>query len=370
VGGAGIIATSNDLAVHAMARGPAGGEWPAGWLPYQVGGPVQSRSPVVPITVVSSNPVVFLGAQDGYAYVLDAARGGAVAAPWSPVNVAAGKAVQAAPAGIFADFGGAHDYLLVGTRDPATDNVFVALDPGTGAVRGSFDNGGGSAGIGIINGAASVDYATSRVYFASHERAGGSNTTLWCLQLGTAPVLSACSGWVNPRTLGDIDGSPVVRADRLYVGSSAGGGTVYSIDAATGNPALDRTFVHGDGQVKGFVFPDRSTDDVYFATDNRVWLVSDAAGGMAENSVTGGVLLGSGVRPSPVLFVPGSHYVYVGGSDGKLYEINVAGAPAVKPLTLGDGLAVVGAPSLDRDYGLVHVGTEAGIFYAVSVPLP
>jgi hypothetical protein len=44
----------------------------------------------------------------------------------------------------------------------------------------------------------------------------------------------------------------------------------------------------------------------------------------------------------------------------------------VKPVPLGDGKAVVGAPSLDRGFepNLVHVGTEAGVFYAVSVPLP
>jgi hypothetical protein len=73
-----------------------------------------------------------------------------------------------------------------------------------------------------------------------------------------------------------------------------------------------------------------------------------------------------------VLFVPASHYLYVGGSDGSLYEIDVAvaGAPTVKSVVLGDGSAVVGAPSLDRDNSLVHVGTEAGVFYAVSVPLP
>jgi hypothetical protein len=41
-----------------------------------------------------------------------------------------------------------------------------------------------------------------------------------------------------------------------------------------------------------------------------------------------------------------------------------------KPLTLGDGLAVVGAPSLDNANSLIHVGTEAGIFCAVQGPLP
>jgi hypothetical protein len=89
------------------------------------------------------------------------------------------------------------------------------------------------------------------------------------------------------------------------------------------------------------------------------------------NKFTGPISLPGGAKPSPVLFVPGSHYVYVGGSDGKLYEIDTLQAtPVPKPVTLGDGLAVVGAPSYDRVHNLVHVGTEAGIFYAVQVPLP
>ena len=45
----------------------------------------------------------------------------------------------------------------------------VLLDPLTGGNLGSFNNGGGSTRIGIINSMASVDYATDRVYFASEE---------------------------------------------------------------------------------------------------------------------------------------------------------------------------------------------------------
>jgi hypothetical protein len=154
------------------------------------------------------------------------------------------------------------------------------------------------------------------------------------------------------------------------VGSAAGGGTIWSVDAATG--AADRSFVHADGQVKGFVFPDRNSDDVYFATDNRVWGFTDTAALGLQEKYPGGISLGTSAKPSPVLFVPGSHYLYVGGSDGRLYEIDVAGAPVVKSVTLGDGLSVVGAPSLDRGFtpNLVHVGTEAGVFYAVEAPLP
>jgi hypothetical protein len=298
---------------------------------------------------------------------VDGTLGGAVAFPWPPAPVAA-TAVQAAPAGIFTAFGGAYDYLLVGTRDDLADNALVALDPATGAEIARFTNGGGAGGIGIIGAMASVDYASRRVYFASHAKSGGSASTLWCLQLGPSspgPVFTLL--WA--RALGDIDSSPVLSNGRVYVGGPLGGGTVYSIDAATGNPLLDRTFVHGDGQVKSFVFPDRSSADIYFATDHFVWGVSDTADPMADK-FAGGVSLAAGVTPSPVLFVPGSHYVYVGGSDGRLYELDVlVSPPPVKWQVLGDGRAEVGAPSLDWPNGLVHVGSEAGVFYAVESPL-
>jgi hypothetical protein len=257
------------------------------------------------------------------------------------------------------------NYLLVGTRDGGADNALVALDPGSGVVIDSFDNGGGANGIGIINGMATVDYANRRVYFTSHEHPSGSVGTLWCLRLGPpGPVFTLL--WQRP--LGDISSSPVLRGDRVYLGSALGGGTVYSIEAATGNPLFDRTFVHGDGPVKDFVWPDWSSLDLYFATDTLVWGISDT-GAPSMPPKFPAISLAGGVTPSSVLFVPGNHYVYVGGSDGRLHEVDVLG-PGLKSEVLGDGLALVGAPSLDWANSLVHVGTEAGIFYAVEVPLP
>jgi hypothetical protein len=160
--------------------------------------------------------------------------------------------------------------------------------------------------------------------------------------------------------------------DRVVVGSPLGGGTLYSLNRSNGLLVNDRTFTHGDGQVKDFVFPDWRNDDLYFATDNFVWSLHDDGISITNNFPPTGITLAGGVGPSPaVLFVPGSHYLYVGGDDGKLYEVDVLGAtPAIKSVTLGDGLATVGAPSLDRGHDLIHVGTEAGVFYAVEVPLP
>ena len=366
VGGAGVIATSNDHVLHAMERGLNGGEWPAGWLPQALGDKVEGRSPIVPIDVSGANPVIYAGSFDGSVYVVDANAGGAAPLPWSPTPIA--SAVSAAPAGLFTDFGGGWDYLLVGTRNSfGTDNALYALDPETGGVVDFFDNGGGSGRIGFINGMASVDYSTGRVYFGSAEDPSGTGLTLWCLQLGSGPVFTPC--WAPQRMLGSILSSPVLMGDRVYVGSLAGGGTIHSIDAASGAAAMDRSIPIVDGPVKGFVFPDRANNDVWFATDNAIWGVHDDGASLSVK-FGAGFSLNSGVTPtSPVLFVPGSHYVYVGGSDGRLYELDTLG-PAMRSIQLGDGQAAVGAPSLDWPNGLIHVGTEAGVFYAVEFPLP
>jgi len=371
VGTAAVIATNNGNVVHAMGRGPSGGEWPSGWKPVPLGGAVQNRSPVVPILVGGSNPVVFMGAQDGFVYAVDGSTGGSAAAPWAGGPAALGGRVQAAPAGLFTAYGGAFNYLLVGTREGSADNAFKALDPADGSVLATFDNGGGSSGIGIISGMAAVDMLANpdRVYFTSHARVGGSPNTLWCLELKAAPGVFNLL-WARD-DLGDIESSPVLRGGRVLVGTLKNGGTLYSIDAATGSSALDRTFLHGDGPVKGFVFPDRAspTNDAYFATNTKVWGVSET-GAALVNKYAGGIPLPGAASPSIALFHTGSHYVYVGGGNGGLYQIdtNLPAPVAELAFVLGASPLTVGAPSLDTAYGLVHVGTEAGTFFAIEMP--
>jgi outer membrane protein assembly factor BamB len=255
--------------------------------------------------------------------------------------------------------------VLVGTRNQLTTNPseFFGLSLTAGGNVAGF-NGGGT--LGPINGTPAVDYATQRVYFASRQHASGP--TVWCVQVNaTDPALSPAAVW--SRNLGDVDGSPVLRNGRVYFGANSG--VVYSLDAATGLD--DRTVSPGDGPVKGFLFPDRRNDSLIFATSTKVWSVSDTAGGFVTNWTW---TMPSG-SPSIVLYWPQTNFVYVGGGNGRLYELDFTNATPGTPPTdrqaiLGDGTGQIGAPTLDIGVTprLLIVGSESGVLYGVEVPLP
>ena len=232
VSAAAIVAPANDRALYAMERGPAGGEWPTSWEPAQLGGVVQSRSPVIPLPVNGANPVVYLGAQDGSVYVVNGTLGGAAAFPWAP-----SLDRRHGPGGPRRDLLG----LGRGPRLPPRRHPRRRRgqpdgrpQPGRSRERDRLlrQRRGLTNAIGIISGMATVDYATSRVYFASHESPTGSNCTLWCLQMGPpGPVLSLVWQRALQR---HRRRAPCSTDGRVYVGSKDAGGTVYSINAATG----------------------------------------------------------------------------------------------------------------------------------------
>jgi hypothetical protein len=347
-----VLSVDNAGEVQAMTRSAAGGPWPAGppgWNPLVLSNPSQSRNPIVP---VGGGSRFFVTTQDGRVHAVDSTTG---ALDWSALL--APPATTGAPAGVFSAFGGQHDALFAGTS--ATDNnALHALDPATGALVASF----GPplvTGIGPILGMPVVDYSQSpenRVYFAT--RRGTRPETLWCLNLGPAGPLAFTVRWRID--VGDISGSPVLRNGRLYVGTDAG--EVLSLRADDGLDA--RALALGDGPVRGFVFPDRTNDEVFASTNTTVWRLTDSA----PWGIKWGVAISN---PSPPLLWPGTTHVYVGGGDGRLYQIEVpTGTVSSLALDYDPGLFVVGAPSLDVGFGIVHVGSEHGTFYAVRVPLP
>ena len=101
---------------------------------------------------------------------------------------------------------------------------------------------------------------------------------------------------------------------------------------------------------------------ITFSTTDSVWCLND-------DGLSGSLKWQVAAVPSPSapLAVPGGTNVLVGGSDGRLYQIDgVMPTPGVTSVLLSSGAAAVGAPGIDVINDLIHVGSEAGTIHAVS----
>jgi len=358
IGTGGTWAVSNDRVLHAMNPTAAGGDWPRSgdfsWIPLAMNGPAQARPPVVPTGVIAGHSLVtFLGSEDGHAYAADAHTGQLL---WQSSKL--GNILLASPSGIFTDFGGAYDLLFIGSRDATDDNVMYMLDPADGHILATFDNGGGTGAMGIISSGATVEYASNRIYFASRSRSGGSSDTLWCLGFTDTGFTKV---WSRP--YGDIDGAPVLIGGRLYVGNNAG--VVYAVDPADGSEIWH--YATNDGAVKGYVTPEYTAStprQLHFATTNTIWALTDNGGSAALAWQQGGV-----PGPSIPLAPFGENVLYVGSSDGRLYQLSSTTGSIETSVLLGDGTATIGSPALDVFYDVAYAGSESGTVYGVQLPL-
>ncbi len=343
-----------------MTRGTAGGPWPAAWKPVNLGSPAQSRSPIVPFAGGSR---AFYSTLDGWVHAIDAKTGAIL---W---QTQIGSVAVAAPAGIFVAYGGAWDYVLVGTRQ-ASGNRFYALDPGNGAVIDYYPKAGdplGLSALGAVTGMATVDYARGQVYFAAYQA-----TTLLALVPQAGPAVRRPAVRVGgPR----VQPSATSTAAR----SSAGTGCTSATSTAGCGRSTPRTgtalysWDTGDGNVKGFPFPDRRNGDVYFVTTinpllGRLVGVTDT--GTAFNSKWSQVAQ----KPLDAASLHGHEQAV---RRERSWPSRVPGCSSTRShgsvtntLDLESSAVVIGAPSLDLGVSpnMLYVGSAAGVIYATEVP--
>ena len=135
--------------------------------------------------------------------------------------------------------------------------------------------------------------------------------------------------------------------------------------------------------MKGFLFPDRRNDDLMFATNTRVWSISDdGSPSMPPNWqwTVGGL---SPVGDPLLAAEPTLRLRRQQGRQALRARLQpgqpVAPPTSKSPLVLGDGVGQIGAPTLDigvvppdvsAGKKLLVVGSESGVLYGVEVPLP
>jgi hypothetical protein len=367
IGTQNLIAVANEGGVYGITRGAtAGGLWPSTYRPFRATfNPIQGRPPILPISVLGSSRTTFVGSQDGRVYAYDSDRGveGVGGALWY-TSPSLGTLVQPGMAGMFTLFGGVGNHLLTGVRNGVASARAFSLNPFTGVTEGGPAN-FGVFQVGAINTTAAVDYTLSQVYFTSLEFTAGA-PSLWCVELNATGFNGLC--W-PPQTLpSGISGGPVQRNGRVYVGDDAG--QVWAFNAATGAAEWGPfTGCGGGNPIKSFVLPDRqgTGHDLYYATSSQLCAITD-------DYVGGPVLkwqLSTIPGPSaPILArIAGIAYIWVGSSNGNLYQIQ-ADNPAVITNVLVRTGATIGAAAYDGLDNMLYVGTDAGSVYGVQAPLP
>jgi hypothetical protein len=376
IGQDGIYTVDNDGVLHAMQRFGAPGTWPTIWNPAMLNGATSNRSVVVPLSTLGTR--LFIGTQNGWVHSVDGRTG---TIEWSRQLMAGSTGTQATPGLLLKGYGGANDLVLVGTATGTSNTKFFALDPLTGATFDDYPNGTTDTPPGAVEnvfGQPVVDYANNRVYFGT-TGVNPTGFTLWSLDLGSpAPdlTLSTTLAW-NPKPLGSLvgsNGSLVSRNGWLYLGTGGGGATEGDLNAVRISDGALRIYNHGDGQLKGFPWPDRRNGRLYFSTTNKVHAaffdgstLGPDPGWQANLSGVSHVTVS---HPSIVLQRPGTDELYVGDDQGHLLRFNAATGAQMGVVTLDGPGTIIGAPSLDTGQTplpLLLVGSDKGVVYAVQV---
>jgi outer membrane protein assembly factor BamB len=356
--GAGIFTAFNDtvIANRTTPTTPAT-DGDERWRPVRLQGTIGGRFPVVPLRGLSGQSLL-VGTQEGAMYALSAQTGAVL---WRGDNGQLLGRIQSFPVTQLHDFANtaykaAHpnrDLVFFATRIDGnpTGNKVIALNGATGARVWLYQPGD----LDMVSGGMLVDYTSNRLYVPARSN-GGTQASLRVLDTLTGQEVARLS-------LGDVEHSLVriPATNQVLVTGSSGtvsgvGMTSLKVEWSTQLPGLPTSFVRPHG--RGFVASLQS---------GRVELyVLQTASG-----VTTATRSWSTAVPNPTgafLYVKdGRSYVYVGGSDGKVHELDVTTGVDQKQVSLGTA-QLIGTPTVDSTSARLHVGTQDGRVCAYPVP--
>ncbi len=387
-----IVGTGNDRLLHRMA---AADGTRGSWVPTSLGGAVQSRPMVGDIDLgAGADDTAFMTAQNGYVYrvSLDDGTTDGSADVITQAGCGAGF-LQAGPVVMLEDIGdnsiSGDQGVIVATRCGSTNNQFQIWSLDLSTLQDSYTNAEGNGQIGISNGSPLILYRyvaaqKNLVYFPVRDAGGESLLTIAIDSNGDFedPAYAANTG------LGDIDAAPeFVRrgSDRtgwaLAVGNTAGDLYLLSTTSRDGGALSQRdsyTLASNDGAVKGIsastgvaVSPTYE-NWVVWTTDNKVHGIKVATTGSFDDATYWSVNITGPSAPLTLRGVGGTAdtRVYVGSSDGRLYELDPTDNGAIVSSPLIESGKTIGDPTFDFADGSsqgVVVGSTSGTFHWVVI---
>ena len=330
------------------------------------------------LSVFGSTEMVVGSDQSGWVYSVDPSTGNYNWIKKLGTTSTVADAVQAAVSVYLRQFfssqmttayPGSYDIIFVATFNTLlTNNKVFALRSDTGATLWTFDPANlntspcvGGCPMDQVSGQPWVDYLNDRLYLATGPGSGGTQKSFWFLDLRTNGTL------VKVYAAGaDFTQAPTQSGagTKLYTGDESG--TLHVINLADDvTPYADTTNSAASGTAfKGFVWEDFGTDGrLYFVTtDGNVWC-------LVPPSTTPCWKIKPVASGTVGQMLISDLYAWVGGSDGKIYQIDLNGATAgtvSKTFTVGAGTLGLG-PITTGTGDELYVSTSDGTLYKISL---
>ncbi len=329
------------------------------WRPVRLLGTIGGRFPVVPLRGLTGQ-YLMVGTQDGYMYALNSQTGDVL---WRGDGGQALGKIQALPVTQLHDFANAayqaahpgRDLVFFATRidGDTAGNKVIALNAATGQRVWIYQPGN----LDMVSGGMMVDYANNRLYVPARS-AGNTQHSLRILNTLTGQQVASLP-------LGDIEFS-VVRlpaTNQALVTAKDGrvtavGLTSMAVEWTMTLPGTPTNYARPQG--RGFLATLQSGLVEYYLLN-------------VQSSGTTAVRQWSTPVPNPTgaftYVKDGKTYAYVGSSNGRVYELDVATGAVLKHVSLGAS-QLIGTPTVDFSVGRLHVGTQDGRVCAFQVPFP
>ena len=357
---------------------PSDGTPMFGWV--SVAGAITGRPPVLDASTSSTGVnVAYTADADansyGFVYGINAFTGDIL---WmtNPTGLAtngftAGPAVvvKKTSDALGGGYTGSHDLVVEGTRNAAstTANQVVGIDGNTGATVWTLTGGGTNPAMDIVAATPFVDYANHAIWVTSHSNAVTTQPSLWKININTAGPTATALATAN---LGNVSNSPAVTftGDVLFVGNDAG--TLYAIKPSDGTTLA--SVAGGDTKVVGSILLMTNSSPytlVYAgATTVKAAVFNLSTKTFATTGAgTWSTTMPGGCAPSAPLGFPGLSNIYVGCSDGNLYQLD-AGTGTNNGVRLLRANYTIGDPTLDVELSRIMAGCTNSRVFAFTFP--
>jgi|CXWL01.1.fsa_nt_gi hypothetical protein len=346
---------------------------------------VQARFPVVGLRGQSAaDTFIITGDQGGRVYAINARTGDWL---WTANNgnpFTTGDIIQAQPAvqlyaysnSTFQNWSQAAlptgfgvptgtDLVFVATRISAVTNRIYALRATDGARMWTYNPGN----LGMVNGGMLVDYTNNRLYVGTRAGPGtGGAQTIRILDTLTGASVPLTPAQITALSVGDIDHgiNKDFTSNQAYIINSTG--TAHGIDMTTFASAWN--------------IPLGVTPNAYIWPLGNGFLASvgtavaaggsvrryKVAGAVATLQWSAGILGPTGITVDYADGGVNAQKVLVGNLDGGVRQLFMSDGGVEKVLSVTT--VPVGAPTIDKTTGRMHVGTFDGRVCAYPVPLP